>query len=122
MRRAKMFPCKHPAEKPSLYVCVRAGVFFKNSLRQNRRFRHEGGEKSSTEKMRRYPRAVSVHSLGILVVFASILIFTQDFLRAHQWSVLEKEGEKSIRRLEPSATMVVVIFFFKKIQIQQQAY
>lgn len=66
--------------------------------------------------MRRYPRAVLVHALGILAVcvFASILIFIQYFLRADQWLFLEG-GEKKKAPEEsssPTATRGCYLFLF----------
>lgn len=65
--------------------------------------------------MRRYPRAVLVHALGILAVcvFASILIFIQYFLRADQWLFLEGgEKKKHPRSHRVQLRREAVIFFY----------
>lgn len=64
--------------------------------------------------MRRYPRAVLVHALGILAVcvFASILIFIQYFLRADQWLFLEGGEKKSTRGVIESNCDARLLSFF----------
>lgn len=66
--------------------------------------------------MRRYPRAVLVHALGILAVcvFASILIFIQYFLRADQWLFLEGGEEKKSTRgvIESNCDARLLSFFY----------
>lgn len=113
MRRAEMFLYKQSGETPSLCVLKQppSPTYAKETGSQ---FRHgQGGKKTSTQKMRRYPRAVLVHALGILAVcvFASILIFIQYFLRADQWLFLEG-GEKKAPEESSSPTATRGCYLF----------
>lgn len=101
----------------AILVCLKTAS--QSDLRKRNRLSVQtwtgGKKKTSTQKMRRYPRAVLVHALGILAVcvFASILIFIQYFLRADQWLFLEGgEKKKHPRSHRVQLRREAVIFFY----------